>query len=211
MNFCHFTPFHNFSLDIAIFSQYYLVMSETAQKDVTKSPPPRTGRTGPKMIPIETIAYYVKEKKLTDQEIADILHCDRSNITRRRNDAGLYIERVERFKANRADIFAAKQNELLNELTPAKLKKIHPRDAVVSAGILYDKERLERGQSTEIVNVHALHASLSDLERLEADLQAQLRSDPQDIVIPQDVVCIDNDTVTKRGRGRPKKHALLQR
>lgn len=63
---------------------------------------------------------------------------------------------IEDFKAHRADILAYKQIQTLAALTPAKMQKASARDLAIVAGTLYDKERLERGQST--VNVAALFA-----------------------------------------------------
>lgn len=55
---------------------------------------------------------------------------------------------VRTFQDHRADILSGLQIKLLNQIDPQRLKKISVRDAVVSAAVLYDKERLERGQST---------------------------------------------------------------
>ena len=52
------------------------------------------------------------------------------------------------FQDNRADILSGLQIKLLSQVDNARLKKISVRDAVVSAAVLYDKERLERGLST---------------------------------------------------------------
>lgn len=46
------------------------------------------------------------------------------------------------------------------------LKKAGARDLVLMAGILYDKERLERGQTTAIVAT--LHADLEALRNLQS-------------------------------------------
>jgi len=66
------------------------------------------------------------------------------------------IDALKDYKDNRADILADKQGMLLSSITPAEVKKMQPRDRVVAYGILYDKERLERGQSTQ--NVASLHS-----------------------------------------------------
>lgn len=63
---------------------------------------------------------------------------------------------VEEYKVNRADILAVKQIECLNALSGDKLKKAGAKDLAMVYGIMYDKERLERGQST--VNLAAVFA-----------------------------------------------------
>jgi len=54
------------------------------------------------------------------------------------------------------------------------LKKVNIRDAVVSAGILYDKERLERGQSTANADMRILSTTLQELEAQERELKRSL-------------------------------------
>jgi hypothetical protein len=56
--------------------------------------------------------------------------------------------RVEAYKANRGDILAGIQERIIHTLTDADIKKASMLQRVTAAGILYDKERLERGQST---------------------------------------------------------------
>lgn len=51
------------------------------------------------------------------------------------------------FQENRADIFSEAQLKLLSQIDAPRLKKMTIRDAIVSLGILYDKEQLERGNS----------------------------------------------------------------
>jgi hypothetical protein len=55
---------------------------------------------------------------------------------------------VPAFKMHRADLFAGQQQRVLSAITDTDIKKASLRDKVISAGILFDKERLERGQST---------------------------------------------------------------
>ncbi len=76
-------------------------------------------------------------------------------------------EFTETYKANRADILSHLQVTLLSQVDKARLKKISARDAVVSAAILYDKERLERGQST--ANMVTFHSSIAAAHALLAD------------------------------------------
>jgi hypothetical protein len=56
---------------------------------------------------------------------------------------------------------------MLNNVTDAKLKKSSARDLVVSAAILYDKERLERGMST--ANLLSVHADIQAMRQLRAN------------------------------------------
>jgi len=58
------------------------------------------------------------------------------------------LENLDFYKSNRADVFAGLQFRLLNSLTPSDIKGMQPYQRIVGASILYDKERLELGQSS---------------------------------------------------------------
>jgi hypothetical protein len=71
-----------------------------------------------------------------------------SAITQILKRYGIERNLVESFKENRADIFAGIQESVAQSLTDADIKKANLRDRTMLLGVLYDKERLERGQST---------------------------------------------------------------
>lgn len=60
------------------------------------------------------------------------------------------------YRNHRGDVFALKQAAALSAMTDEKLEASSARDLATIAGILYDKERLETGQSTENHAVHVL-------------------------------------------------------
>lgn len=62
------------------------------------------------------------------------------------NDTKLYQD-------NRADILSHIQVKLLRELDSERLKKASAFQLVGAAGLLYDKERIERGQTTENIGI----------------------------------------------------------
>ena len=74
---------------------------------------------------------------------------------------------VKTYQENRANILSGLQIKLLSQVDAKRLKKISVRDAVVSAAVLYDKERIETGQSTS--NMHLI---IDDLEALRQAKQA---------------------------------------
>ena len=94
-------------------------------------------------IPILSIIE-LKEKNLTNLEIAKLLDCSASNIYQRCQD----IEFTNKYVTYRAKYFAHLQRKILQEISSTDLKKANLRDKVISAGILYDKERLESDLST---------------------------------------------------------------
>ena len=81
---------------------------------------------------------------------------------------------LEAFKKNRADILSGKQLELIKSLTEEDVKKASPYQKVGMFALLYDKERLERGESTSNVAYADLSESLKGLQREEETLLAEL-------------------------------------
>ncbi len=104
--------------------------------------------TSPKYIPIESIIE-LRKKSLSTRQIAKILGCDHSNIVRRLNAYKAELQGIEPFKRNRADIFALVQAKIINNITDNDIAKASLLQKATSVAVLYDKERLERGQSTE--------------------------------------------------------------
>ena len=78
------------------------------------------------------------------------------------------------YQDHRADIFSHVQLKLLSQIDAQRLKKVNIRDAVISTGILYDKERLERGQSTANADMRVLSTTLQELEEQERELKRSL-------------------------------------
>jgi hypothetical protein len=90
------------------------------------------------------------------------------------------IENLPAFKENRADIFAIHQQRLLNSLTDDDIKRIPPGSRFTGVGILYDKERLERGESTANVSVLS--------SRLDA-----ARKRIEDVIEDENIIDADKD------------------
>ncbi len=76
----------------------------------------------------------------------------------------LPIPETQVYVDHRADILSNIQLKLLRNLDEAKINKMSGKDLVVSAAVLYDKERLERGQST--VNMITFHSSIQAAREL---------------------------------------------
>ncbi len=94
----------------------------------------------------------LRNKQLTYEEIGQIVGCTRQNIAQRLQPVMQDVEGLPAWKENRADVLAVYQHKLLNSLTSEELQKASPYQKVGMFGILYDKERLERGQSTANVS-----------------------------------------------------------
>lgn len=116
-----------------------------------KSPKPPTAN---KKIPIESILE-LREKGLTQEQTAKILGCSTPNISARLKQHTPIFEKIERFKRHRADILTLKQAEILNALSEDEIKKAPTQVKGMLLGIFYDKERIERGLSTQNISVFA--------------------------------------------------------
>ena len=67
---------------------------------------------------------------------------------------------------HRADILSNTQLRLLANLDDAKMQQMTGKDLVVSAAVLYDKERLERGMST--ANLASLTSDIAAIRARKA-------------------------------------------
>jgi len=77
---------------------------------------------------------------------------------------------VDSYKKNRADILAHDQLVYRSHITEDKLKKASAKDLELMRCMAYDKERLERDESTE--NVSVIVAAIDDLKKRRAEGKA---------------------------------------
>ena len=84
----------------------------------------------------------------TQAQVAKSANVSRAAITQTLKRYGIERNMLESFKQNRADIMAGIQETVAASLTEDDIKKASVRDKTILFGTLYDKERLERGQST---------------------------------------------------------------
>lgn len=85
----------------------------------------------------------------TQAQVAKSVNVSKPAITQILKRYGIERNLLESFKENRADIFAGIQETVAASLTDADIKKASVRDRTILMGTLYDKERLERGLSTQ--------------------------------------------------------------
>jgi predicted DNA-binding protein YlxM (UPF0122 family) len=126
-----------------------------------------------KEIPIESIIEYMS-KGLNLGEVAKLCNCSKQNIQQRLKAVAFDKTDLENFKKRRVDVFAFIQSKLLNSIDLEELKKMPVYQRVVSASILYDKERLESGKSTSNINVVEVQGTIEDLQKQAAALRKTL-------------------------------------
>jgi len=128
-----------------------------------------------KDIPIESIIEYAdREPPLSYQEIADLVGCTKQNVHDRLRRVGYNRANAKHFEKNRAKTFQFLQSRILNSIDDQEIKDTPVYQRIISAGILYDKERLESGKSTANISVVEVQGTIADLQKQADDLRKQL-------------------------------------
>ena len=102
---------------------------------------------------------------LTTREIAAIADCTHSNVVQCLQRYEINKQNVIHYKSNRADIMADLQHRLLNSITDDDIKKAPIGTKILGMAQLYDKERLERGMSSE--NIQLIHADIAKIKGVQ--------------------------------------------
>lgn len=107
-------------------------------------------------IPISKIlALKIKNPNISSRQIGKILNRSHTSINRRLEPYKEELEGLQEFKSNRGDMLAMVQSKLLNSVSVDDIKDASLLQKLSAFGILYDKERLETGQSTTNTSVLA--------------------------------------------------------
>lgn len=104
-----------------------------------------------------------EQPTLTTRQIGAIVGCSHVNVYETLQRYNIDHSRVHGYKANRSEIFAGIQERVVSTLTVDDIKGASVRDRAILLGTIYDKERLERGQATQITDSRQLTGSLRDL------------------------------------------------
>jgi len=132
--------------------------------------PKKAGRpVGKEEIPLETMLAMAQEG-LKPIEIAERLGVARQTVSIRLRNFAKRITRLEEFKLHKADVMAEIQMEILHSINASDIKKAPLQIKAMTYGIFYDKERLERGQSTSNVSIKSV---VDDLEKRKQALLSQ--------------------------------------
>ena len=116
----------------------------------------------------------LRNKSLSYSEIGAILGCSEANLCQRLRPFRHSIDNLKSIKDNRADTLTVISDTLLTSLSEDEIKKASAYQRVGMFGVLYDKERLERGQSTENIAYNDMTRSAKALAQEIQDLQAKL-------------------------------------
>jgi hypothetical protein len=140
------------------------------QLDTIPSRPP----TAPKGISTQEVVE-LSSKGLSDRQIATLLNCSKTTVNHHLRNHRTDIKGLKYFKQNKADILALYQKKLLYSITTDDIKKMPAGTKITGAAILFDKERLLRGESTENIAVRSeLEDKSAECKQSISDLLAKL-------------------------------------
>lgn len=115
-----------------------------------------------KGIPLSQLVRW-KLEGLTVTQIARQVGCSKANVSRRLTGhwAQLDGDQLSAYREHRVSLFTSAERAALTEIVnPKRLKSASLRDLTIAFGTIYDKGRLETGQSTANVALHALVESI---------------------------------------------------
>jgi len=98
-------------------------------------------------------ALELRQQGVTYTDIGKVFNVSKQAVEQALRPYKGKFRQLEQYKVNRADILAEIQLEILKSLDCDSIKKASAYQRIGMYGILYDKERLERGESTENVSV----------------------------------------------------------
>lgn len=152
-------------------------MAAESVKDKQITKPTKTRK--PKSRKTEIIIKTAQEHPdLTTREIGAIAGCTHVNVIETLKRYNIDHNQTVNYKNHRADILAGLQHRFLCSVTDADIKKTPVGSRILAVSQLYDKERLERGQSTE--NIHEIHSTIAEIKRLRENKSAVIVADDDD-------------------------------
>lgn len=147
---------------------------ETMNGETTTEKPERRNKRGPTSVVDLNKTLSLIKSGFTYEEIGKLFGVGATTVL---HQVQTYINdgiNLDFFKQHRADIFASKQAQILKSLSQKKIEKATAYQLTGMMGILYDKERLERGQSTQNIAYADMSREMKDMDKeikaLEADL-----------------------------------------
>jgi len=123
----------------------------------------------------KVVSLAARNPGMSYQEIGDAVGRDKSTVWRALKRYGIEKARTKRYIEDRADILAGIQSNILASIDEEKIKKASLKDSAIAAGILHDKERIERGQATSI---HAFADITSLINReIKEELKEEIKQE----------------------------------
>lgn len=128
----------------------------------------------PKKVDVASALSLRVDNQLSYGKIAAIQGVSKQAIHQALQDL-LPTEETKIYRANRADIISNLQAKIIKSIDDEDIKKAPFGSRILAYAQLYDKERLERGQST--TNISALIGSIEALQRARSGAAPQQADD----------------------------------
>ena len=123
------------------------------------------------------IALAKRKPELSQRELAKELKVSRNTVSKALDKVSDYKGEIELFRKQRGDILDAKQALILGAINSKKVGEAKLRDLAVAAGILFDKNRLERNlSSSNITSWCAIVAESHRRKPEEKGLESAIRA-----------------------------------
>lgn len=151
----------------------------TQKTTIEQTNPSPLSKYRPKYIPIQDIIEYLR-KGLTQAEVARLYGVHPSSISAMMSRHRVSLQSLDTLKKHRADVFASISARILNSITEKDITSATLLQKLTAIGIIYDKERLERGKSTANISVKdTLQVVQEKLREITAE-EEKLRKDMQE-------------------------------
>jgi predicted DNA-binding protein YlxM (UPF0122 family) len=159
--------------------------AKTARK--AKNPTKRGPKDGQTFSQAKILQIAQEHPDLSQNEIAAVAGVERSTVSRTLSRYGADLGLVEEYKAHRADVFAAMQEKLIASCTAGDVNKATLMQRMASVGILYDKERIERGLSDQgtaplvVIQIRSDRATIADNQPISPSIMLPPSQDVIDV------------------------------
>ena len=117
---------------------------------------------------------------LTLREVGKIMDCSKVSIHKAVKGLLMPKEALDEFNNSKADIIASKEAQILLNLTTEDIQKASAYQKAGMFALLYDKERLERGQSTSNVAYYDIDSSHAKIAKQRLELLNRIGYSPSD-------------------------------
>ena len=155
--------------------------------DYDNLPIPPKNKPGRKNGPIISIEAMIdlKRRGLTILQIADLLHCHTSTVSKRLAKLDNSIDLTDKYIKHRPWMYAYNQQRIIQSITQTDIRKAGLRDKVVAIGILHDHELKAAGLPTQIIlyadGVKLRQQMVQERKDLEAEAAKSVGSQAGDI------------------------------
>lgn len=148
------------------------------QENLPTIPQEKKIDTTPKYTDPEKIRELITGRGMTQAEAGKILGISREAVGKMCRRHGIMTRNALKiFKNQRADILSAKQAQLIYSIDDEDIKKVSAFQKAGMFGLFYDKERLERGKTTENVGYADYTDALSEVNKQIAVLEDETPAD----------------------------------